>query len=101
LLSQAPPARGEDASDNRHAEDSTERADPPFSKRRLGEGDVKLDKERLDAAVKGERKRRLQPADEDDRFLQDKRRKYISFQEQDMTEEGLGLSPIRSPRFVG
>lgn len=55
---------------------------------RVGEADAQLDKDKLDAALRDERKRR-QRGDDDEGDGRDKRRKYNSFQGgQDVTEEG-------------
>ncbi|EJD52380.1 pre-mRNA-splicing factor SLU7 [Auricularia subglabra TFB-10046 SS5] len=62
-------------------------AKPLPPKKRVGDGDVELDKSRLEAALRDERKRR-QRGDEDEGDGRDKRRKYNSFQGgQDVTEE--------------
>ncbi|KAH9931099.1 pre-mRNA-splicing factor SLU7 [Epithele typhae] len=49
------------------AEERKKKADELFSKRRLGEGEVALDKEKLAQAVNEERKRKARVGDDDDR----------------------------------
>lgn len=63
--------------------------------KRLGEGDVQFDQERLARALKEERKRKADEGDEGK--YGDKRRKYNSATDVDVTEEDLGtlLSQIR------
>jgi pre-mRNA-processing factor SLU7 len=58
-----------------------------FSKKRMGEGDVKLDKERLAQALSEERKRKN--AGDDDEWA-GKRRKDVHTGNHDVTEEELG-----------
>ncbi|KAG8815361.1 mRNA splicing protein [Serendipita sp. 401] len=55
--------------------------------KRLGEQDMQLDKERLAQALKEERKRKAD--EEDDRFGNDKKRKYNNNMDVDVTEEEL------------
>jgi pre-mRNA-processing factor SLU7 len=56
--------------------------------KRVGEGDVALDQEKLQAALRDERKRRARPDGEGDDDGRDKRRKYNAFTSgQDVTEE--------------
>ncbi|KZV81228.1 hypothetical protein EXIGLDRAFT_779959 [Exidia glandulosa HHB12029] len=83
------------ADSERHAPEPSRAAEaakmpPPAGKKsRVGETDPKLDQEKLDAALREERKRRNRPADDDaEGDSRDKRRKYNSFQGgQDVTEE--------------
>jgi hypothetical protein len=56
--------------------------------KRLGEGDVQFDQERLARALKEERKRKADEGDEGK--YGDKRRKYNSAMDVDVTEEDLG-----------
>jgi pre-mRNA-processing factor SLU7 len=57
--------------------------------KRLGEGDVQFDQERLSRALKEERKRKADEGDEGK--YGDKRRKYNSAMDVDVTEEDLGM----------
>ena len=49
-------------------EDRKKKAEALFSKRRLGEGEVSIDKDRLAQALSDERKRKSRGDDDDDRF---------------------------------
>jgi len=64
--------------------------------KRLGEGDVQLDQDRLARAIKEERKRKVDEV-EDGRYG-DKRRKYNSDVDVEITEEELGA--LRSQGIV-
>lgn len=61
-----------------------------YSKKRVGEGDVKLDKERLAQAIGEEKKRKTAGQDGDDRA--GKKRKNTEVGSHDVTEEELGKS---------
>lgn len=71
-------------SDN--AEERKKKAEELYSKKRLGEGDLSLDKEKLAQAVNEERKRKAK-GDDDDRFGK-KQKSY------EVSEEELGESNI-------
>ena len=68
------------------ADDRKKKAEELFSKRRLGEGEVSLDKEKLAQAMKEERKRKGRAEEEEDRW--GKKQKGGSSYE--VTEEELG-----------
>jgi hypothetical protein len=64
--------------------------DSTLSKKRLGEGDLNLDKDRLAQALSAERKRKVAGEDDDERWG-GKRRKYgVEGTNMDVTEEDLG-----------
>lgn len=61
-----------------------------YSKKRVGEGDVKLDKDKMAYALEKEKKRKV-GGDDDDRS--GKKRKGIDVGTHEVTEEELGMSP--------
>ena len=93
LLASAPSAQVQEeqreevppAKDPSALEDRRKKADELFSKRRLGEGDLKMDESRLAQAIKEERKRKAKG--EDDEW--GKKRKKAETSE--VTEEELGV----------
>ena len=75
--------------------DPDERREQNFSKKRVGEGDVKLDKERLAQALNEEKKRKMRGDDEDG--LLGKKKKVTHAGSHDVTEEELGVFIIYVP----
>ena len=73
--------------DTRKRQEEEEAANASRTKR-LGEGDVQFDQDRLARAMKEERKRKADEGDEGK--YGDKRRKYNSAMDVDVTEEDLG-----------
>ena len=71
------------------AEERKKRAEELFSKKRLGEGDLALDKEKLVRALSEERKRKGRGDDEDDRF--GKKQRGNLGQSYEVSEEELGM----------
>lgn len=65
------------------------KTDQNYSKKRMGEGDLKLDKDRLADALK-EEKKRARGNDEDIRS--GKKQKGVSGSSHEVTEEELGMS---------
>ena len=66
--------------------------DSTLSKKRLGEGDLSLDKDKLAQALSVERKRKAAGEDDDDDRWGGKRRKYgLEGTKIDVTEEELGM----------
>jgi pre-mRNA-processing factor SLU7 len=74
---------GDDDDDRRRA------ADAAFSKKRVGEGDVNIDKERLAKALNEEKKRKAMRGEEDER-TGGKRRKGRDGDTSEVTEEQMG-----------
>jgi len=74
-----------------------ERIDQNYSKKRIGEGDIKLDQDRLAQAVLDEKKRKSRGMkDEDDRSGK-KQKSGLESGSHDVTEEELGMfSPLSS-----
>jgi pre-mRNA-processing factor SLU7 len=70
--------------------DDRERTSQNFSKKRIGEGDVVLDKERLAQAIGEEKKRKMKGEDEDTRW--GSKKKMALGGSHDVTEEELGKS---------
>lgn len=70
-------------------EDSRSRLEQNFSKKRVGEGDVKLDNARLAKAIDEEKKRKMRGEEDDDRFTKKKKGAPESGSH-DVTEEELG-----------
>jgi pre-mRNA-processing factor SLU7 len=69
-------------------EHSSEGREQNFSKKRIGEGDIRLDKERLAQALNEEKKRKIRGDDEEERT--GKKKKDMHFGSHDVTEEELG-----------
>ena len=68
-----------------------ERIDQNYSKKRIGEGDVKLDRDRLAQAVLEEKKRKSRGMkDEDDRSSK-KQKSRLETGSHEVTEEELGI----------
>ncbi|KAI0374037.1 pre-mRNA-splicing factor SLU7 [Pilatotrama ljubarskyi] len=59
-----------------NAEDRKKKAEELFSKKRLGEGDLSLDRDRLAQAINEERKRKARGGDDDDRFGKKQKSSY-------------------------
>lgn len=70
-------------------EEPAEKVEQNYSKKRVGEGDVKLDKERLAQAINEEKKRKMRGEDADDRTGK-KRKNALESGSHDVTEEELG-----------
>lgn len=77
-----------DPSKQEAAAESRGRIEQNYSKKRVGEGDVSLDKERLAEALSEEKKRKLRGGDDEDRFS--KKKKGLEISSHDVTEEELG-----------
>lgn len=67
-----------------------EQVEQNYSKKRVGDGDVKLDKERLQQAINEERKRKVRGEHDDDRSGK-KRKNAFEGGSHDVTEEELGV----------
>jgi len=67
------------------AREATERVEQNYSKKRVGEGDVRLDEDRLSRALQDEKKRKARGEEDDDRS--GKKRKAVG--SHDVTEEEL------------
>lgn len=74
------------------AAESRGRIEQNYSKKRVGEGDVNLDKERLAEALSEEKKRKVRGGDDEDRFS--KKKKGLEVSSHDVTEEELGKFPF-------
>lgn len=70
-------------------EEPADKVEQNYSKKRVGEGDVKLDKERLAQAINEEKKRKMRGEDSDDRTGK-KRKNALESGSHDVTEEELG-----------
>lgn len=84
-----PPVPAQKQDDDGEADERRRRAESNFSKKRVGEGDVQIDKSRLDRALAEERKRKAAGQD-DDSFGMGKRRKGGVGGNSEVTEEELG-----------
>jgi hypothetical protein len=71
-------------------EDARDRVDQNFSKKRVGEGDVKLDNDRLAKAIIEEKKRKMRGEEDGDRFTK-KVKGGPEGGSHDVTEEELGV----------
>lgn len=76
---------------DKEKEKQAARIEQNFSKQRVGEGDVTLDKERLERALKEEKKRKKGGHDDDDRYTK-KSKGTVESSTHDVTEEQLGES---------
>ena len=72
----------------KEAEERKKKAEELFSKKRLGEGDLELDKDKLASALSEERKRKARGDDDDDRF--GKKQRGHAGHSSEVTEEELG-----------
>lgn len=70
--------------------------EPPSSaKKHTGEGDIQLDKDKLELAIKAEREKKRKGSAHDDDIPLGKRKKHsesLSSRSQEVTEEELGMS---------
>jgi len=74
-----------------HAEDDArDRVEQNFSKKRVGEGDIKLDNDRLTKAIHEEKKRKMRGEEDGDRFTK-KSKGGPEGGSHDVTEEELGM----------
>ena len=69
---------------------SRDRVEQNFSKKRVGEGDVKLDNERLARAIQEEKKRKIKGDEDGDRFVKKIKGGGPEGGSHDVTEEELG-----------
>lgn len=87
-----PPSISDRREDPRREEESSgEKIEQNFSKKRVGEGDVKLDKDRLAHALREEKKRKMRGEDEDERLGKKKKTTGPDGGSHDVTEEELGM----------
>jgi len=70
------------------ASESRGRIEQNYSKKRVGEGDISLDKDRLAEALSEEKKRKARGGEDEDRFS--KKKKGLEVSGHDVTEEELG-----------
>ena len=92
-----------DPSTQEAASESRGRIEQNYSKKRVGEGDISLDKDRLAEALSEEKKRKARGGDDEDRFI--KKKKGLGISGHDVTEEELGkflacVYPIHSDRHM-
>jgi pre-mRNA-processing factor SLU7 len=86
------PAQSELSTPLANGRDQTsERAEQNYSKKRIGEGEVRLDEDRLSRALNEEKKRKARGEEDDDRS--GKKRKNAGGSH-DVTEEELGMLPV-------
>jgi pre-mRNA-processing factor SLU7 len=74
-----------------------EKVEQNYSKKRIGEGDVKLDRNRLAQAVLEERKRKARGGKEDDVRSSKKQKSVLESGSHEVTEEELGMGLLCSP----
>lgn len=77
-----------------------EKIEQNYSKKRVGEGDLKLDQDRLMQAIQEEKKRKARGLDEDER-LSKKPKSGFEVGSHEVTEEELGLFLCFYTPFVG
>lgn len=70
--------------------ESRGRIEQNYSKKRVGEGDISIDRDRLAEALIEEKKRKARGGDDEDRFS--KKKKGLEVSSHDVTEEELGKS---------
>lgn len=85
------PATTSTTTSEKEKEKQAAKIEQNFSKQRVGEGDVALDKERLERALKEEKKRKKGGHDDDDRYTK-KSKGTVESSTHDVTEEQLGES---------
>lgn len=73
-------------------ERKAEKVDQNYSKKRVGEGDVKLDQERLVQAIADERKRKARGGKDDGERSGKKQKSSLESGSHEVTEEELGTS---------
>ena len=73
-----------------------EKVEQNYSKKRIGEGDVKLDRDRLAQAVLEERKRKTRGGKDDDDRSSKKQKGVLESGSHDVTEEELGMGLLYS-----
>lgn len=69
-----------------------EKVEQNYSKKRIGEGDVKLDRDRLAQAVLDERKRKARGGKEEDDRSSKKQKSVLESGSHEVTEEELGMN---------
>jgi len=67
------------------------RSEQNYSKKRVGEGDVKIDKDRLNSALADERKRKNKSEDSEDRGGKKRKGAGLDGSSHDVTEEEMGM----------
>ena len=84
--------------EERQPEKAPERVEQNYSKKRIGEGDIKLDRDRLAQAVLEERKRKVRGGKDDDDRTSKKQKSTLESGSHEVTEEELGMvfSPLPS-----
>ena len=84
--------------EERQPEKAPEKVEQNYSKKRIGEGDIKLDRDRLAQAVLEERKRKVRGGKDDDDRTSKKQKNTLESGSHEVTEEELGMvfSPLPS-----
>jgi pre-mRNA-processing factor SLU7 len=82
------PSSSSNEARNGSGEEFADKVEQNFSKKRVGEGSVKLDEDRLAQAINEEKKRKFQGDDDD--ISMGKKRKNVQQGSHDVTEEELG-----------
>lgn len=88
LLSSSSPAVATERIPN--STEQSETVGQNYSKKRMGEGDVKFDQDRLQQAIQEEKKRRVKGQNEDERSTK-KQKIGLQVGSHDVTEEELGV----------
>lgn len=89
-LEPPPPAAQIDKTASESREARTEKIDQNYSKKRIGEGDVKLDQDRLAQAVSDEKKRKARGGKDDEDRSSKKVKSSLESGSHEVTEEELG-----------
>ena len=91
--SQPPPAAvAASDTDAKASNERSEKVEQNYSKKRIGEGDVKIDQDRLAQAVQEEKKRKARSGKEDDDRSSKKKKGTLEGGSHEVTEEELGMS---------
>ena len=93
--SAAPPAAAQiEEKAEPEKDESQGRSEQNYSKKRVGEGDIKLDNARLAKAIEEEKKRKMRGEEDDERYSK-KKKGVPESGSHDVTEEELGTSSLR------
>lgn len=91
LLASSAATTGPKRSEDTHPEKAPEKVEQNYSKKRIGEGDIKLDQDRLAQAVLEEKKRKARGGKDDGDRTSKKQKSTLESGSHEVTEEELGM----------
>ena len=95
LLSSSLPPEASSSSSKAEPVKQNDKIEQNFSKKRVGEGDVMLDKEKLERALREEKKRKAKAGYEDEeRYSKKSKNGTVESSSHDVTEEQLGAFTV-------